>query len=206
MASGILGTMNFYEEINKGIDESLSLLEAIKSDELLMEEINKAAHLIVKAVQSNKTIFWCGNGGSSSMSQHFAAEFVGRYQRERKPLRSIALNADTAILTCIANDYGYSNVFSRQIECLGGVGDILVAISTSGRSENILNAIREAHKKDLVLVGMFGTDGCELNSVLNSTIRIPSHSTARIQEAHELICHIICAIVDKSLSTKLFKE
>ena len=161
-----------------------------------IEFISKKA---VNTLKQKRTIFWCGNGGSASDSQHLAAELVGRFEKNRSPLRSIALNTDTSVLTAIANDYSYDQVFQRQLEALAVQNDLLIAISTSGNSKNILNVLKEAKKKNIYSVALLGNDGGEAKKNADSNIIIPSNSTARIQEMHILIGHIICRIIEKEI-------
>ena len=145
-------------------------------------------------------IYWCGNGGSASDSQHLAAELVGRFKEDRRALRSIALSSDTSVLTCIGNDFGYDQVFSRQVEALGQAGDALVGISTSGESTNVIRALETARTREMLTVGLLGKGGGAALELVDEAILIPSHSTARIQEAHILIGHIFCEIVELELN------
>ncbi len=160
------------------------------------ENIKKAADMIAKSLLSEGSIFWCGNGGSAADSQHMAAEFVGRFKKDRKPLRSIALTTDTSVLTCISNDYSYDKIFSRQLNALGRKGDVLIAISTSGKSENIRMALIQARKMGLKTIGLLGKKGGKCKNYVDVPIIIPSNSTARIQEAHILIEHLLCELVE----------
>jgi len=141
----------------------------------------------------------CGNGGSAADAQHFSAEFVGRFERERPELGAIALTTDSSILTAVANDYDFNSVFSRQVRALGQPGDVLLAISTSGNSANVLAAIEAAHEREMVVVGLSGRDGGKMNRALRDTdvhICVASDRTARIQEVHILALHCICDAVD----------
>jgi len=144
-------------------------------------------------------ILWCGNGGSASDSQHIAAELVGRFKENRRPLRSIALNTDTSVLTCIGNDFGYEEVFSRQVEAIGRPGDILVGISTSGRSPNVNAAYVAARSVGMTTVGLLGKGGGDAVGLVDHALVVPSESTARIQEAHILIGHVFCEIIESEL-------
>ena len=161
--------------------------------------ISDVAMQIVQSLSNQGTIFWCGNGGSAADSQHLAAELVGRFKNDRKALRSLALTTDTSVLTCIANDYRYEDVFSRQIEALGRKHDILVVISTSGQSENILKVLRVAKRMGLKTIALLGRDGGKAKTLADQAVVIPSDSTARIQEAHILIGHIICELIEQEL-------
>lgn len=163
--------------------------------------IHLAEHLS-KAFTNNKKLLICGNGGSAADAQHLAAEFVNRFQLERKPLPALALTTDTSIITSVANDYSYNEVFSKQINALGVQGDILLAISTSGRSENVLSAIRTAKKKGLYTVGFIGGDGGEMWRLVDLALVVKSDQTPRVQETHILAGHLICELVDYILFQK----
>ena len=142
---------------------------------------------------------FCGNGGSAADSQHLAAEFTGRFTAERKPLAALALTTDSSALTCIGNDYSFDDVFSRQLAALGKSGDTLVAISTSGNSANVVKAVQVAKEMGIYTIGMLGKDGGKLSSLCHLNLLVPSTNTARIQEAHILIGHILCGAVERSL-------
>jgi D-sedoheptulose 7-phosphate isomerase len=185
--------------IKKHILEHRVILDSITD---LDKSIENAAELLIKCLRNGGTIFWCGNGGSASDSQHLAGELVGRFVGDRKPLKSIALTADSAVLTCIVNDYGYEQIFSRQIEALGVKGDVLVGISTSGNSKNVLNALDIANKKQMITIGLTGKGGGKASSIANEPIVIESNTTARIQEMHILIGHILCDLIEEGLSLK----
>ena len=143
-----------------------------------------------------------GNGGSASDCQHLAGELVGRFVNERKPLKSIALTADSAVMTCIVNDYGYEHIFSRQVEALGSKGDVLVGISTSWNSKNVLNALKVANNNGVRTIGLLGRKGGEAASLVNQSIIVSSNVTARIQEMHILIGHILCDLIEEGLNLK----
>jgi len=187
------------ELINKHIQEHNDVLDSILQ---LDESIEKVANIFLSCLERGGTIFWCGNGGSASDSQHLAGELVGRFVDERKPLKSIALTADSAVMTCIVNDYGYEHIFSRQIEALGVKGDVLVGISTSGNSENVIHAFEIAKQHGITTIGLLGKGGGKCASVSNQSIIVPSQSTARIQEMHILIGHILCDLIEEGLSLK----
>jgi D-sedoheptulose 7-phosphate isomerase len=156
----------------------------------------------VASLTSGGKVLACGNGGSAADAQHFSAEFVGRFERERPELAAIALTTDTSILTAVGNDYSFDAIFSRQVRALGQPGDVLIAITTSGNSSNILTAIEAAHARDMVVIGMSGRDGGKMGKVLRETdvhICVPHPRTARIQEVHILALHCICDGVDAVL-------
>jgi D-sedoheptulose 7-phosphate isomerase len=184
--------------IKNHLDDHMNVVKSI--DENHMEAIQDIAKVISNALMVGGIIYWCGNGGSCSDSQHLAGELIGRFKNDRRPLRSIALSSDTSVLTCIANDYGYNSVYSRQIEGLGKKNDVLVGITTSGRSKNITEAIKQASSMKLKTVGFLGRDGGDLKDFCDHTIIIPSNSTARIQEMHIMIGHIICELVEQELN------
>ncbi len=165
----------------------------------IADKIKEAADCISKSIVSDGTIFWCGNGGSAADSQHIAAEFVGRFKKDREPLRSIALTTDTSILTCISNDYSFEEIFSRQLNALGRNGDVLVAISTSGKSKNIKQALIQAQKMRIKAIGLLGNNGGDCKEFVDIPIIVPSNITARVQEAHILIEHLICELVEYKL-------
>ena len=165
----------------------------------ISKKIEESSDVITKSLKSGGTIFWCGNGGSAADSQHIAAEFVGRYKKNRKPLRSIALTTDSSVLTCVANDFSYKEIFSRQLSALGRDGDILVAISTSGESENVKQALLQAKKMKIKTIALLGKKGGVCKNYADIPLIIQSNTTARIQEIHILIEHLLCELVEKKL-------
>jgi D-sedoheptulose 7-phosphate isomerase len=171
----------------------------IKTAKKLSQEINQAAKMTIEAYRKGNKILLCGNGGSAADCQHLAAELVGRFKKERKPLPAIALTTNTSVLTALANDYGYDLAFVRQIEALGKQGDILYCLSTSGNSLNIIKAADFARRKKIFSIGLLGSDGGKLKSIVNLPIVIPENSTDRIQEIHITIGHIICGLIEKEL-------
>ena len=185
--------------IKKHISEHRVTLDSIAD---LDESIEKVADLLIQCLKNDGTIFWCGNGGSASDSQHLAGELVGRFVGERRPLKSIALTADSAVMTCIINDYGYEHIFSRQVEALGSEGDVLVGITTSGNSQNVLYAFKVAEQKGMTTIGLLGKGGGKATSMVKQSIVVSSNSTARIQEMHILIGHILCDLIEEGLSLK----
>ena len=169
---------------------------------LLSQPIADAVQALMACVTSGGKVLSCGNGGSAADAQHFSAEFVGRFERERPELAAIALTTDSSILTAVANDYDFSHVFSRQVRALGQPGDVLLAISTSGNSANVLAAIEAAHEREMVVVGLTGHGGGKMSHALRDTdvhICVPHDRTARIQEVHILALHCICDAVDAQL-------
>ena len=169
---------------------------------VLSKPIAQAISAIVASLTSGGKVLACGNGGSAADAQHFSAEFVGRFERERPELAAIALTTDTSILTAMGNDYSFDAIFSRQVRALGQPGDVLLAITTSGNSSNILAAVEAAHARDMVVIGMTGRDGGKMGAMLRETdvhICVPHPRTARIQEVHILALHCICDGVDAVL-------
>ena len=170
--------------------------------EALAPKIEEAVKIIINALKNNNKILLAGNGGSASQASHIAAEFVGRYKIERKGLPAIALTTDLAAITAIGNDYGFDIIFERQMEALGNKGDVFIALSTSGNSENIVNAAEKAKKMNIHVIGLLGKDGGKLKNTSSIEIIVPSSNTPRVQEAHLMILHIICELVDKELFGK----
>jgi D-sedoheptulose 7-phosphate isomerase len=166
----------------------------------LRDPINEAANTILSALMAGKKILICGNGGSASDAQHFAAEIVGRYTREREAWPAIALTTDTSILTAVANDYGYDTIFSRQVEGLGQTGEVLIGISTSGNSPNVLKAIEQAQKIGMATIALTGNNGGIVSGAADTAVIVPSKITARIQEAHIFILHLWADIAESALA------
>lgn len=161
--------------------------------------VARAAAIITESLRNGGKLLLCGNGGSAADCQHIAAEFTGRFIKDRAPISAISLTTDTSALTCIGNDYSFNEIFSRQVFAVGRPGDILLAITTSGNSGNVLTAIEAAHKLGIKSIGLLGRDGGKALHVCMHSIVVPSDVTARIQEAHILIGHTICGIVEKEL-------
>ena len=164
--------------------------------ERLIPDVEKASKIAIETLKNGNKILLCGNGGSAADAQHIAAELTGRYKAERRGLPAITITTDTSALTAIANDYGYERVFDRQMEALANKGDLLVAISTSGNSPNIINAIETAKKIGCKTIGLSGKDGGAMNNICDLNIIIPSNDTPRIQEMHILVGHTICQAID----------
>ena len=183
--------MNIKKILNEHID-------IVKSLEKETHHISKICHLILNGINNNNKILLCGNGGSASDATHIAAELVVKFEKKRRPLPAIALTSNLSNITAAGNDFGFIEIFSRQIEALGNKGDILLAISTSGNSKNILKAIKSAKNKKMHIVGLTGKDGGLMKSLnCDELLIVPSQSTARIQEIHILIGHIICKYIDE---------
>jgi len=182
------------EAIAKSIRDHLDVAARLSGKD--MDTISAMTGALIGCLGAGGTVFWCGNGGSAADSQHMAAELVGRYKRERAAMSSAALTTDTSILTAIGNDYGYEHVFSRQLEARARRGDLLMALSTSGNSENVLQAVRKARSLGVTSVGLLGRDGGRLKSECDLSLVIPSDDTARVQEMHLMVEHILCDLVE----------
>ena len=165
----------------------------------IMPEVASAGLRVRTALEKGRKILICGNGGSAADSQHMAAEFVGRFVKERQSLPALALTVDTSLLTAVGNDYGFDYVFSRQVEGLGQEGDVLIAISTSGNSANVVKAVKTAKEKGLFVIGMTGENGGVLAKESDLCLAVPSQVTARIQEMHIMIIHMICEIAEADI-------
>jgi D-sedoheptulose 7-phosphate isomerase len=189
------------KQITKAIETHRKMLAEIKRRGI--ETIAAAALAIIKALKAKRTVYLCGNGGSAADAQHIAGELVGRYQRERKALAAVALSTDTSILTSIANDYAYEDVFARQVEALVREGDILWAFSTSGSSANVIKAARLAKEKGACVLAFTGRANSKLERIADICFCADSESTARSQEMHQVAYHIICELVEQSFCKRL---
>ena len=178
------------------LDEHLALFAKLEN---LAPIVEQSTQKIAQSLKTGNKIMLCGNGGSAADSQHIAAEFTGRLIKDRPPLAAMALSTDTSALTCIANDYSFEEVFSRQVQGLGRAGDCLLAISTSGNSKNVVRAVEMANTLGIYTIGLLGCDGGYLKSQCDLSIIVESYTTARIQEAHIFIGHIICGDVEQAL-------
>ena len=181
--------------IKQRLADHLEVLQKIMTSEL-PQKLEQCAERIENALLDGHKVLFCGNGGSAADSQHLAAEFVGRFQTERKGMPAIALTVDTSILTAVANDYGYDTVFARQVQALGKPGDVLVGISVSGNSKNVLLAIEEAKDKGMLCIGMTAEGGGKMADACDVCLAVPAKVTARAQEMHILMGHILCELVD----------
>lgn len=178
---------------SKAFEEHLQVIDALKAQQGTLETI---ARTMTDAIFEGRKILWCGNGGSAADAQHLAAEFVGRFRRERKPLPSLALTVDTSVLTSIGNDYGYDQVFSRQVLALCEPGDVVVGISTSGNSPNVVEALDAAKACGGFTVALTGEGGGKMAGMANATVCVPTKDTARVQEGHILCGHMLCDWVE----------
>jgi D-sedoheptulose 7-phosphate isomerase len=179
----------------------LEHLEVANRTSSLASVIRETGELLIQTIRNGSKVFICGNGGSAADAQHFAAELTGRFERERRALPAVALTTDTSALTAIGNDYGFDFIFSRQLEALARPGDLLVAISTSGNSRNVLKAVSYAKENQISTIGLLGRDGGQLAPEVNLSLVVPTDRTARIQEMHILIVHIWCEMLDASIKS-----
>ncbi len=192
--------MDLFQRIKHHFNESIQT--KTQAEQVLVGHIAEAGDLLVQALIKGNKILSCGNGGSAGDAQHFSAELLNRFERERPSLPAIALSTDTSTITAIANDYSYDEVFSKQIKALGQPGDVLLAITTSGQSKNIAAAIEAAKEREVHVIALTGKDGGLVENLLNSSdveIRVPSNTTSRIQEVHLLVIHCLCDIIDRQL-------
>jgi phosphoheptose isomerase len=189
--------MDLTAHLKTHFEEGIELRQRMA--QTLPAEIVRAGNAIVTAVKAGKKVLSCGNGGSAADSQHFAAEMVGRFERERPGMPAISLTVDTSALTAIANDYHYDRVFSKQVEALGAAGDVLLGISTSGNSKNVIEAMKAAQAKGLVVIALTGRDGGEMAKMLRPQdfhLNVAHPRTMRVQEIHLLVIHCLCEVVD----------
>lgn len=190
------------DTITRSISDSIAAKQAILSNPALLQTIQEVADTMITALRSGNRVLWCGNGGSAADAQHLAAELSGRFYYDRPPLNSEALHCNTSYLTAVANDYGYELIYSRMIDGACKQGDVLVGISTSGNSKNILNAFRKAQELGVITVAMTGKTGGEMWQVADYLLNVPSMDTPRIQESHIMLGHIICEIVEAQMFPK----
>ena len=188
-----------HDVICKEISDSINVKQKILEDAALVQSIYEVAGECIAAYQRGSRVLLAGNGGSAADAQHIAAEFVSRYAFDRPGLAAIAFTTDTSILTAIGNDYGYEQIFRRQLEANGRQGDVFIGISTSGNSPNVLTALQCARERGILAVGLTGEGGTKMQSFCDHCIKVPSMSTPRIQESHILLGHIICGMVEDAL-------
>jgi len=182
--------------IKNHIKDSISTKQLILDNEEILSSIQNIAQIIINAYKKDNKVITAGNGGSAADAQHIAAELVSKFLIERPPINAVALTTNTSVLTAIGNDYSNDIIFSRQVEAYGRKGDVFIAISTSGNSTNIINALKEAKKQGIITVGLTGNAKCKMDSLCDYLIKVPSDSTPIIQESHIMIGHIICALVE----------
>tara|TARA_B100000214_G_scaffold56448_1_gene36225 strand:+ start:8832 stop:9413 length:582 start_codon:yes stop_codon:yes gene_type:complete len=186
-------------KIKQAILESINTYTFIFNNDKIQESIEMIVKQSVKALKNEKKILFCGNGGSAADAQHLAAELSGKFNFERPPLYAEALHVNSSYMTAVANDFGYIETYSRMLEACGKEGDILIAISTSGNSSNVLQAVKKANDIGLTTIGLTGKIGGNMNDICDIMIKIPSKKTAKIQEAHILVGHIICELIEEQM-------
>ena len=190
------------DKIKKIIKSSIDTKQSVLQNEGLLKTIAASVDVIVNAFHNGKRVYFCGNGGSAADAQHLAAEFSGRFYKDRKALPAEALHCNTSYLTAVANDYSFDDIYSRLIDGIGEAGDVLVGLSTSGNSANIIKAFETAKKKEMITIGFTGKSGGNIKPLCDHLINIPSTDTPRIQESHIMIGHIICQLVEEKYFTK----
>jgi len=193
----VASTVN--QRISAEFNKTIDVLTCMSGDADLHALIERVAGLSVQALRSGRKILFAGNGGSAADAQHWAGELVSRFYYDRPGLPGIALTTDTSILTAIGNDYGYDYVFARQVEALGQAGDVLYAISTSGNSRNIVRAVEAAKQKQMTVVGFTGQSGGQMAEACDFCFKVPSNETPRIQEGHEALGHMLCALIEAEM-------
>jgi len=189
------------KDIQNSLEASRQMVEQCLADQALQAALVKAVNLCVNTLKSGGKLMFAGNGGSAAEAQHFSAEMVGRFLKERKPLASVALSTDTSALTAIGNDYGYDQVFSRQVEALGRSGDVLIVLSTSGRSKNILAAMRAAAALGVATIAFTGREPREMGALADVVLNVPSSDTPQIQEGHLILGHLLCGLVETQFTS-----
>jgi phosphoheptose isomerase len=187
---------DFSSNLNRAISDSVRTLESLKN---LEREVSRAADLIEQCLRAGNKLLVCGNGGSAADASHFATEFVVRFVKERRALPAICLTSDSGILTAAGNDYGFDEIFARQVAAFGIPGDVLICLTTSGRSKNVVRALEEAKARQMKTIAFLGRDGGSTIGVADLDLLIKSDSTARVQEAHHLVLHVLCEIVESQL-------
>ena len=190
------------KKIKSIIQSSIDTKQRVLQDENLLQTICDTVEVLVNAFKNNKRVYFCGNGGSAADAQHLAAEFSGRFYKDRKALPAEALHCNTSYLTAVANDYSFEDIYARLIDGIGETGDVLVGLSTSGNSPNIIKALEIAREKQMVTIGFTGETGGKMKSICDHLINIPSTDTPRIQECHIMVGHIICEIVEEKYFSK----
>lgn len=187
------------DKIERYLDNSLAVLQRMRADPDVLGRVQQAVSLCTATIRGGGKVLFCGNGGSAADAQHLAGELISRFMYDRPGMASIALTTDSSVLTAIGNDYGFERLFARQVEALGSPGDVLVAISTSGQSPNILRALEAARAKEIRTIGFSGRDGGAMAALCDVEVRIPSDSTPLIQQGHLVVGHLICALVEQAI-------
>ncbi len=189
--------------IKKSIQDSINVKASLLADDSMLQLIDDAAQLCISCFKTDGKVLLCGNGGSAGDAQHIAAELSGRFYYDRAPLYAEALHVNSSYVTAVANDYSYDDIYSRMVQAAGKPGDVLIGLSTSGNSENVLRALKLAKSQGMITIAFSGETGGKLAAIADICIKVPSTNTARIQESHILIGHILCEIIESSLFPKM---
>ena len=189
----------FMDYINSTISDSIEVRKGLLADSELLDRIGQVAQICITAFKSGNKVLFCGNGGSAADAQHISAELTGRFTKDRPALYAEALHVNTSALTAIANDYGYERVFARQVEAMGRKGDVLIGLTTSGKSPNVIRAMEVAQQREMITIGMTGATVGQLQDCSTIILSMPSSDTARIQEMHLLIGHIWCGLIEQEM-------
>jgi len=190
------------ENIVRQIEDSINVKKSILDDRHIVDKIERVSTMVIEAIKNGNKVIFCGNGGSAADSQHLAAELIGKFYFNRQSLPAVSLTVNTSIITAIGNDFGFDKVFARQLEGIGKTGDVLIGLSTSGNSENVVEAFKLAKKIGIKTIALTGENGGILKDLADILINVPSNNTPRIQEAHIMIGHIICELVEKEFVSK----
>lgn len=193
---------NHLDIISQAMRESVAVKQQILENADLLDTVATVSDRCIEALKRGHKIMFCGNGGSAADAQHLAAELSGRFYYDRPPLAAVSLTVNTSFLTAVANDYSFDEVYSRMLNSIGREGDVLIGLSTSGNSENVCRALQEAKSKNILAVGLTGNQGGKMAACTDILIRVPSSDTPRIQEAHILIGHTICELIEKTIFPK----
>lgn len=185
--------------VKQRIEESIQTKQRLLEDNNLLNTISEVSNVIIEKIKAGGSVYFCGNGGSAADAQHLAAELSGRFYFDRQPLSSDALHCNTSFLTAVANDYSYDVIYARLISGIGRKGDVLVGLSTSGNSKNIVNAFNKAKEMGIYTVGLTGNKGGEMKTIADTCLCMPSDDTPRVQESHIMVGHIICEIIESTL-------
>jgi D-sedoheptulose 7-phosphate isomerase len=190
---------DFSSNLDRAINDSVRTLESLKN---LEREVSRAADLIEQCLRAGNKLLVCGNGGSAADASHFATELVVRFAKDRRALPAICLASDSGILTAAANDYGFDEIFARQVAAFGAPGDVLICLTTSGKSKNVMRALQEAKEHQIKTIAFLGRDGGSTVGIADLDLLVKSDSTARVQEAHQLLLHVLCEIIESRLDKR----
>jgi D-sedoheptulose 7-phosphate isomerase len=190
---------DFSSNLNRAINDSVRTLESLKN---IGREVSRAADLVEQCLRAGNKLLVCGNGGSGTDASHFATELVVRFAKDRRALPAICLTGDSGILTAAGNDYGFDEIFARQVAAFGVPGDVLICLTTSGKSKNVMRALQEAKARQMKTIALLGRDGGSTVGIADLDLLVKSDSTARVQEAHQLLLHVLCEIIESRLDKR----